>query len=160
MSIAIKIHVGKQLLTLCNDEQTLQEYSVSTAAKGAGELKDSEKTPRGWHKIYAKIGQDSPPNTVFVARNPTGEIYSPKLAQQYPTRDWILTRILWLHGLEEGKNLSGDVDTLQRYIYIHGSPDSAKMGIPASRGCIRMHNQDMIDLFDSVEIGTKVLIEE
>lgn len=156
----IKINIGKQLLILSDNNRILKQYSISSATKGVGELKDSEKTPRGQHEIYAKIGEGCVPNTVFVARNPTGEIYSPELAQQFPGRDWILTRILWLKGLEEGKNLSGDVDTLQRYIYIHGCPDSAKMGIPASRGCIRMRNPDMIELFDKVAVGTKVLIKE
>lgn len=160
MPNTIKINISKQLLTLENDNCILQSCLISTATNGSGELKDSEKTPRGWHEIHAKIGEGCLPNIVFVARQPTGEIYSSEFAKQFPGRDWILTRILWLTGLEEGKNLSGAVDTLQRYIYIHGSPDSAQMGKPASRGCIRMRNQDMIDLFDKVAVGTKVLIEE
>jgi lipoprotein-anchoring transpeptidase ErfK/SrfK len=110
--------------------------------------------------IAEKIGAGVPPNTVFVERQPTGEIYTPELRARFPQRDWILTRILWLAGAEPGKNQGGDVDTYRRYIYIHGSPDEVAMGMPGSRGCIRMRNADVVDLFDRVEVGTKVLICE
>ncbi len=117
-------------------------------------------TPRGWHKIRAKIGAGLPINSVFVGRRPTGEIYTPTLAAANPQRDWILTRILWLNGLEPGKNRYGCVDTGWRFIYIHGCPDACAMGVPLSHGCIRMRNQALLELFAAVEPGLAVLIHE
>ena len=133
---------------------------VSTAANGVGCTKDSGCTPQGAHIIRAKIGADAPVNTVFVGRRPTGEICTPELMAKFPNRDWILTRILWLSGTEIGKNRLGNVDTMQRYIYIHGTPDSTDMGEVGSHGCVRMRNADVIELFDLVEVGTKVFISE
>ena len=156
----IEINIGSQMLTVFNEEQQLMTFAVATARKGVGEQSGSEQTPRGWHVIRAKIGAEQPVNTVFVARRPTGEIYSPALAAQAPERDWILTRILWLSGLEPGRNRLGTVDTMRRYIYIHGCPDEEPMGIPSSHGCIKMHNQDVIRLFNAVPVGTRVLIQE
>jgi len=115
-------------------------------------------TPLGAHIIRAKIGAGLPENTVFVGRRPTGELYTPELSAQFPNRDWILTRILWLSGCEVGFNRLGDVDTMRRYIYIHGSPDSVHMGQPGSIGCIRMRNADIVELFDLVPAGTPVNI--
>ena len=138
----------------------MREYPVSTAANGPGEQAGSEKTPRGWHRIRAKIGAGCEIGTVFVARRPTGEHYSPALAAGNPQRDWILTRILWLCGEQPGKNRLGNVDTMQRFIYIHGCPDSEPMGKPGSHGCVRMRDQDVIELFDRVAPGLAVLIEE
>ena len=126
-------------------------YSVSTAKNGAGEKNGSFCTPRGGHIVRARIGAGQPLNTVFVRRRPTGEVWTPELHAAYPGRDWILTRILWLSGCEVGRNRLGDVDTMRRYIYIHGSPDIAEMGKPGSIGCIRMRNQDIVELFDRVE---------
>lgn len=156
----IEIIIGSQTLTVFDEEQQLMMFSVATARKGVGEQYGSEQTPRGWHVIRAKIGADQPINTVFVARRPTGEIYTPALGAQTPERDWILTRILWLSGLEVGRNRLGTIDTMCRYIYIHGCPDEELMGIPSSHGCIKMHNQDVIRLFDTVPVGTRVLIQE
>jgi L,D-transpeptidase YbiS len=158
--VHIEINIGSQMLTVFNEEQQLMTFAVATARKGVGEQNGSEQTPRGWHVIRAKIGAEQPVNTVFIARRPTGEIYSPALAAQAPERDWILTRILWLSGLEPGRNRLGTVDTMRRYIYIHGCPDEEPMGIPSSHGCIKMHNQDVIRLFDIVPVGTRVLIQE
>jgi len=141
-------------------ENVLFSSSVSTAKKGVGELKDSEMTPRGWHVIRAKIGAGMASNTVFVGRRPTGEIYSRELKMTNPQRDWILTRIMWLSGLEPGFNRLGRVDTMQRYIYIHGCPDDDALGVPGSHGCIKMRNADVILLFDMVDAGTKVYITE
>ena len=135
------------------------EAQVSTARKGVGERRCSEQTPRGQHVIRAKIGAGLPANAVLVSRRPTGEIYSPQLRAVYPERDWILTRILWLSGLEPGKNRLGDVDTMRRYIYIHGCPDDDPVSVPGSRGCVKMRNSDMIKLFDLVSPGTRVLIK-
>jgi hypothetical protein len=130
---------------------------VSTASEGVGQQEGSWQTPLGRHVIRAKIGQNCPLHSVFVGRRFTGEIYSPDLQKLYPDRrDWILSRILWLSGLEPGFNRLGNVDTMRRYIYIHGSPDHAQMGEPGSRGCIRMHGNDMIDLFDRIEAGTTI----
>jgi len=158
--LVIEIDLSRQQLELKQGEQVLARYSVSTARNGAGERAGSECTPRGWHEIYQKIGDGCMENTVFIARRPTGEIYSPDLCARDSGRDWILTRILWLKGLEPGRNLDGEVDTLARYIYIHGAPGEAPMGQPGSRGCIRMHNRDLIALFDRVSVGTRVLIRE
>lgn len=156
----IEIDLSTQTLRLHNGSGLEREYPVSTAYNGPGELLGSGCTPRGLHLVRARIGDGAPPNTVFVGRRPTGELYSPDMRSRFPGRDWILTRILWLSGLEHGMNRLGNVDTMRRYIYIHGSPDDAKMGVPGSHGCIRMHNADVIDLFDRVPKGTRVLITE
>ena len=133
-------------------------YSVSTAANGVGEIEGSGQTPRGWHVIRAKIGNGMPMNSVFVSRRPTGEIYTPESDKDEPSRDWILTRILWLSGLEIGKNRLGNCDTMRRFIYIHGSPNHRVTATPGSKGCIRMKNEDMLKLFNEISVGTKVFI--
>ena len=157
----IIVSLLQQTLTLLDERgREVSRYSISTSKNGAGELNGSNCTPRGLHIIRAKIGAGLPLNTVFVDRRPTGEIYTPKLAKLYPKRDWILTRILWLSGCEVGFNRLGNVDTMRRYIYIHGSPDSVKLGKPGSIGCIRMRNQDLLELFDTVAVGTSVEIRE
>lgn len=137
-----------------------KKFLISSGLNGVGEQENSGKTPRGWHCIEQKIGHDLPLNTVFIARQPTGEIYSTDYAANYPTRDWILTRILWLKGLEQGFNLGNGCDTYNRYIYIHGTPETEPMGQPKSHGCIRMHNQDLIQLFDLVPEQSIVYIAE
>ena len=157
----ISIDIGKQQLDLVDDAGALvRRYSISSAKNGAGEKNGSYCTPRGRHVVRAKIGAGQALNTVFVERRPTGEVYSPELAARFPGRDWILTRILWLSGREPGFNRLGDVDTMRRAIYIHGSPDSAEMGKPGSHGCIRMRNRDIVELFDLVPILTLVEIRE
>ena len=157
----IDINIGLQRLDLLDDKMSLvKRYSISSAKNGVGELNGSYCTPRGRHIIRAKIGAGQPFNTVFVERRPTGEVYSPELARDSPGRDWILTRILWLSGCERGYNRMGHVDTMRRAIYIHGSPDTADMGQPGSRGCIRMHNRDIVELFDQVPVLTPVDIRE
>ena len=156
----LDISISKQQLTIITNTVTMDSYPVSTAKNGAGERKGSQCTPRGWHKIRAKIGADRPLQAVFVGRRWTGEIYSPELAQQFPQRDWILSRILWLGGLEPGKNRYGEVDTAWRYIYIHGCPDELVTGTPASHGCIRMNNADVVKLFTRVNVGDRVYIHE
>ena len=157
----IVIDIGRQQLDLLDDKGALvRRYSVSSAKNGVGEKNGSYCTPRGRHIIRAKVGANLPANTVFVERRPTGEIYGPELAARFPGRDWILTRILWLSGCERGFNRLGEVDTMRRAIYIHGSPDSAEMGKPGSHGCIRMRNADIVELFDLVPIRTLVEIHE
>lgn len=160
MNRHIEISIPSQTLKLYEGDCCLRTYPVSTGLKGVGEQQDSFRTPRGRHIIAEKIGDGCEPNTVFVGRRPTGEIYSPDMRQAGPDRDWILTRILWLEGMEEGRNRGGDVDSRNRYIYIHGSPDDVDMGKPGSRGCIRMRNRDVIDLFDQVDVGVPVVISE
>ncbi len=157
----ITISIPAQTLQLFTDSgSVLASYRVSTAKNGPGETRGSYCTPRGRHIIRAKIGEGALPNTVFKARRPTGEIWSPVLAEQYPGRDWMLTRLLWLSGKQPGFNRLGDVDTMRRYVYIHGSPDSAEMGKPGSIGCVRMHNADLIELFDQVPVYTRVDIDD
>jgi lipoprotein-anchoring transpeptidase ErfK/SrfK len=156
----IKISISKQQLILFDEEDSIKQYSISTAKNGSGERKNSECTPRGEHIIAEKIGQGAKENSVFVGRIETNELYNSKLRDFHPRRDWILTRILWLSGIEEGKNKKGDVDSHDRYIYIHGSPEDIEMGYPGSRGCIRMRNSDVIELFNLVNVGTRVTISE
>jgi len=156
----LDICITSQQLTVYADANPVQCYLVSTAKNGAGELMGSECTPTGWHKIRAKIGAGQPLNSVFVGRRATGEVYNTDLGKQHPQRDWILTRILWLSGLEPGKNRYGSVDSAWRYIYIHGCPDQLMNGNPGSHGCIRMKNADVLDLFNRIEVGVKVYIHE
>lgn len=153
----IAISIPDQRLDLFGDDGSLlRSYAVSTAKNGAGEQRGSYQTPRGRHIVRAKIGAGQPENTVFVRRRPTGEVWSPVLAAEHPGRDWILTRILWLSGREPGVNRLGEVDTMRRYIYLHGSPDTAEMGCPGSIGCVRMRNRDIVELFDLVPPYTPV----
>jgi len=155
----INIDILSQSLTLLNDVGAeLRRYAISSGANGVGEESGSFCTPRGKHVIRAKIGTGLPLNAVLVRRRPTAEIYTPQLGERYPNRDWILTRILWLCGKEPGFNRWGSGDTMRRYIYIHGTPDTTQLGQPGSHGCIRMNNEDMIELFDSVEAGVSVEI--
>lgn len=156
--LSINVSLGEQRLWLLRGDRVLREYPVSTAKNGPGEQRGSECTPRGRHVIRAKIGAHCVPNTVFIGRRPSGELFTPALRVRHPHRDWILSRILWLSGLEQGKNRLGSVDTMQRYIYIHGCPDDEPMGIPGSHGCVRMRNPDIIDLFERVQAGTMVRI--
>lgn len=157
----IRVSLPRQTLELLDGcGGLLRRYSVSTASNGAGELSGSHCTPRGRHVVRAKIGAGAASNTVFRGRRPTGEIWTPQLADRFPDRDWMLTRILWLSGKEPGRNRLGNVDTMRRYIYLHGSPDTAPMGRPGSIGCVRMRNRDIIELFDLVPPYTPVDIVE
>ena len=159
----LHIDISSQTLTTLEDASVVKTYSVSTALNGPGQQSGSGCTPTGKHYIRAKIGAEAALGSVFVGRRLTGEIYSAQLANAFPKRDWILSRILWLSGLELGhnriKNNQGSVDTMSRYIYIHGTPDSEPMGVPKSHGCIRMRNTDVIELFNWVPAGCPVLIE-
>ena len=155
----IRISIQRQTLELRREQAIEISWPISTALKGAGNQSGSNQTPLGVHRIRACIGADAPEGAVFVGRRPTGEIYTSELAERYPNRDWILTRILWLCGEEKGVNRGGNVDSQRRYIYIHGTPDTEPMGVPLSHGCVRMRNQDVMDLFDRVGPGTRVIIE-
>lgn len=157
----IAISLPAQRLELRDDAGLLlRTYAVSTARNGPGEKNGSFCTPRGRHIIRAKVGAGATVNTVFVRRRPTGEIWTPELAAQFPGRDWILTRILWLSGKRPGFNRLGDVDTMRRYVYLHGSPDTVAMGTPGSIGCVRMRNADIIELFDLVPVLTRVDLDD
>lgn len=156
--VRVHVSVAQQQLDLWDGSTLLRSYPVSTALNGVGELNGSGCTPRGLHRVRAKVGAGCDADTVFVGRRPTGEQYSPELAAQHPGRDWILCRLLWLTGCEPGVNRGGAVDTLRRYIYLHGCPDGTPLGVPASHGCVRMANADVMDLFDRVAVGTTVHI--
>ena len=156
----IRISLAEQRLELLESGAVVRAYAISTAANGAGECQDSGCTPRGWHEIRARIGAGCPAGTVFVGRRPTGEMYSPEAAARQPSRDWILTRILWLRGLERGRNRGRGVDSMRRYIYLHGCPDSEPMGVPRSHGCVRMRNADIVELFERIPQGTRVWIQD
>ena len=156
----IRVSIREQRLWLSDGNgKVILDTSVATARNGPGERINSECTPRGSHVIRAMIGRGCPENTVFRGRRPTGEIYASWMKKQYPERDWILTRIMWLSGSEVGLNRLGDVDTMRRYIYIHGSPADDVMGVPSSHGCVKMTNADVIALFEQVDTGTPVTIE-
>jgi hypothetical protein len=155
---SLSISIQEQRLDLLDATRMLASWPVSTALKGPGENLGSGQTPRGMHRIRIRIGEGLPLNSVFVGRRPTGEIWSEELHGKEPDRDWILTRILWLTGTEPGQNRGGQKDTLRRYIYIHGTPDTEPMGIPLSHGCIRMRNHDILELFDQTYEGMPVKI--
>lgn len=155
---SIIILAKEQQMQCYEDDELYKEYAVSTGKNGMGEQSGSQCTPRGWHRIHSIIGSEHRINSVFVGRKWTGEYYSPELANQFPDRDWILTRILQLDGLEPGYNQGGMVDSLQRYIYIHGTPDTTALGIPGSHGCVRMRNSDVIELSNWVNVGACVHI--
>ena len=157
-NMQINISISKQSLTLFEGSKKIKHYAISTGKNGVGCEKNSGQTPLGKHSIRAMIGKNEPINTVFIGRRKTGEIYTKSLAKQYPDRDWILTRIIWLSGTEKGKNRLGQVDTMQRYIYIHGTPNTQPMGQANSHGCIRMRNTDLIELFDLIDVKTLVNI--
>lgn len=158
MSQQIVIESSTQRLHLFEDEKLQSSFPISTAKNGLGEIQGSECTPRGWHIIRAKIGDNLPIYSVLVGRRFTGEIFSPRLKAQYPQRDWILSRILWLKGLERGKNKRGPCDSMRRFIYIHGTDPTSQLMPFSSKGCIRMENQAIIELFERVAVNTPVLI--
>ncbi|WP_420826455.1 L,D-transpeptidase family protein [Thiococcus pfennigii] len=155
---SLHVDLATQTLVLRERGRPLACYPVSTGANGPGERNGSGCTPCGWHRVRIAIGTGCPVGAVFRGRRPTGEVYGPELAARFPERDWILTRILWLTGLEPGRNRGGACDTLRRFIYIHGCPDSEPMGVARSHGCIRMRNADLLDLFPRVAAGTPVEI--
>jgi lipoprotein-anchoring transpeptidase ErfK/SrfK len=152
---SIHIDLSQQTLTLRAGDRSVA-YQVSTGANGPGEQTGSGCTPRGQHRVRLKIGANCPVGAVFRGRRWTGEVFSPALGVAQPQRDWILTRILWLTGTERGRNRGGNVDTLRRFIYIHGCPPTEPMGVPRSHGCIRMRDADLVALFDAVSVGTPV----
>jgi len=157
-TLRITVSFQEQRLRLANGGEILLDVPVSSDGNGPGERMGSECTPRGRHVVRAKIGHGAPSGSVFVGRRATGELFHPRLRAQYPDRDWILTRILWLSGLEPGRNRLGNVDTMRRFIYIHGCPDDVVLGAPGSHGCVRVGNGDVIALFERVPVGTLVVL--
>ena len=156
----IRVDIARQCLELFDAAGVLvRRYGVSTALCGPGELRDSGCTPRGAHRVRARIGAGLPAHAVLRGRRPSGELWSPQLAAERPGQDWILGRILWLCGCEPGRNRLGDVDSMRRYIYIHGTPDDQPMGVPRSHGCVRMRAAEVVELFDLVAVGTPVQID-
>ena len=155
----MRIEIGTQQLHLYRASHRLCSYPVSSGLNGVGERAGSGRTPRGWHVVRARIGANQPMGAVFVGRRPTGETYTGELARRCPDRDWILTRILWLSGLEPGFNRLGEVDTMRRFIYIHGAPPNVSLGSPGSKGCIRMRNADIVELFELLPVRARVLIK-
>ncbi|MBP6130245.1 L,D-transpeptidase [Thauera sp.] len=157
----LRVDLGRQCLELFGaDGACIRRYAVSTGERGAGERSGSLCTPRGRHRIRARIGAGAPAGAVFRGRRPTGEVWTPEFAAAHPGRDWILSRILWLCGEEPGRNRGGEVDTMRRYIYLHGTGDDQPMGVARSHGCVRMRNHDIIELFELVPAGTVVEIVE
>lgn len=156
----IDVSISEQMLVLYDGDMPARYFTVSTALKGVGQSEGSHCTPLGRHQIRARIGAGLEQGAVLVGRRPTGEVWTPALSAQHPQRDWILSRILWLSGCEPGVNRMGGVDSMRRFIYIHGTPDIEPMGVPRSHGCIRMRNTDVIELFDRVPVGCPVLIHE
>ena len=156
----IEVDLGRQRLLVWAEGRVLRECLVSTGGNGIGEINGSGCTPRGLHVVRAKIGAGVPEGTLFVARRPTGDIWSPELHARFPGRDWILTRILWLSGVEHGRNRLGCVDTFRRYIYLHGTPPTTRLGIPGSKGCIRMANGEVTALFEQLPVGAEVELHE
>ena len=152
----VQIQLTRQSLTVLDDGKPVCEFLVSTSRYGPGERFGSQCTPRGTHIVRAKIGAGLPPGAVLVGRRFTGEIYDSDLARRHPDRDWILTRLMWLSGREPGRNRYGAVDSLRRFIYIHGMPDVQPVGVPFSHGCIRMRNTDVIELYEMIDTGTIV----
>ena len=152
----VQIQLTRQSLTVLDDGKPVCEFLVSTSRYGPGERFGSQCTPRGTHIVRAKIGTGLPAGAVLVGRRFTGEIYDSDLARRHPDRDWILTRLMWLSGREPGRNRYGAVDSLRRFIYIHGTPDVEPVGVPFSHGCIRMRNTDVIELYEMIDTGTIV----
>lgn len=149
------------MLYLCNEDgEVISQYPVSTSKYGTGSENGSEKTPLGLHRIKNKIGGSMPINMVFIGREPKGLLEDCIKDGIELSEDVITSRIMWLEGMEPGRNQGGYVDTYNRYIYIHGTSEEDRIGTPASIGCIRMRNADVIDLYRKVEIGAEVLIEE
>ena len=159
-SIHLDVDLQTQVLTVRRAGKSWLAYRISSALNGPGEQSGSNETPRGRHRVRAIIGEGYPIGTVFVGRRPTGETWSSELAERYPQRDWILTRILWLCGEEPGFNRGGKADSMRRFIYSHGTPDTEPMGVPLSHGCIRMRNDEVAQLSRWVRVGTSVVVRE
>lgn len=158
--IALLVSIGEQRLYRFVREVLDGEWPVSTAAAGTGNRQDSLCTPTGLHRIAERIGEGLPPKAILQGRRPTGEIARIETRPVSTGQDLITSRILWLEGLEEGINSGGDVDSKQRCIYIHGTHEEGLIGTPASHGCIRLRNADILQLWQGAPVGTPVLIQD
>ncbi|MBN8410985.1 L,D-transpeptidase [Halomonas litopenaei] len=159
-SVWVEVDTSTQQLTLWRGKQPDWQCLVSTGVAGTGQQEGSGQTPLGWHYIRAAIGGGEPVGTVFRGRRPTGEVFDAELGRDNPERDWILTRILWLCGLERGVNRGGNVDSQRRYIYFHGTPPDKPMGVADSHGCIRLRDDALLKLFDQAPPGTPVWLHD
>ena len=153
------VSIAQQLLGFYRDEALVRAFVVSTSLRPSSNVKNSLGTPRGLHQIAEKIGAGSPPGTVFRGRVNIGKHFN-ELDDAENAKNLITTRILWLRGLEPGVNAGGEVDTYERYIYIHGTNHEHRLGSPASAGCVQMNNLEIIELFDEVRTGDLVWIED
>jgi lipoprotein-anchoring transpeptidase ErfK/SrfK len=156
----LEVDIIRQQLIAWQDRSPLADWPVSTALAGAGQREGSGQTPLGWHYVRAAIGNGQPVGTVYRGRRPTGEHFTPELAAAHPERDWILTRILWLCGLERGVNRGGTVDSQRRYIYLHGTPPGEPMGVPRSHGCIRLRDEALLEVVSLAPPGTPVWLHD
>lgn len=154
---AVWVCVDEQMFRIVRNGQIVWQAQCATAASGTGSQMNSYKTPLGWHSVKAKVGGGAPLGQVFRSAKATKEIWKPG---QTTKEDLVLTRILWLTGEEPGKNLGGSVDSYSRYIYIHGTNEEEKIGTPSSHGCVRLRNTDVVQAFDLIPEGTRVLITE
>ena len=154
----IIVDISEQRLYLYNNDNLVQSFPVSTSKYGEGQIENSFKTPLGLHEIKEKIGDKAPINTIFTARENTNKRAEIQIKPNDTEDDFVTSRILWLDGLENGINRGVGVDSYGRYIYIHGTHEEGLIGQKASHGCIRMFNNDVIELFDMVSEGTKVQI--
>ncbi|HXH17803.1 MAG TPA: L,D-transpeptidase [Chitinophagales bacterium] len=154
------VNIDRQEMYLVKNEVIEKSYRISSSKYGTGNQQGSGKTPLGVHRIAEKIGKNAKPNTIFAGRKDTGKIATIITDSLDIDTDDVTSRILWLEGLEPGINKGKGIDSRARYIYIHGTPEEGLIGTPASHGCIRMYNQDVIELFDWVNTGTLVVIEE
>ena len=152
------VSIKKQRLYHIKNDAIIKEYIISSSAYGIGSETGSNKTPLGLHKVNQKYGEKTPINGRMVGRVFYGEIATIYKDSTKSKTDDVTTRILWLKGLEQGKNKGEGIDSFKRYIYIHGTSEEGRLGTPASHGCIRMTNKEVIDLYNKVAIGTLVLI--
>ncbi len=155
----LAVRLGAQTLQFFSGSKLLKSYAVSTSRKPPSNVKDSLGTPRGLHEIAERIGAGQPPGMVFKSRVPTGKHYS-EFPDAGTNTNFITTRILWLRGLEAGVNLGGNVDTHDRYVYIHGTNHEDRIGERMSAGCVLMRNADIIELFEQVRGGDQVWIAD
>lgn len=158
MNTYIYVGIKRQKLYLIQNGKLIHEFEVSTAKNGAGCEKGSQKTPIGLHEIRRKIGDNVPLAGQFNFKKHNGEIADINLSDSPTEEDYILTRILTLRGLEEGINKGEGIDSYERAIYIHGTADEGLIGKPASHGCVRMKNEEIIKLYDLIEENTKVVM--
>lgn len=154
------VNIQQQEIYVVRNDAIEKTYRISSAKNGIGNSAGSGKTPLGVHRIAEKIGAGAKPNTIFLGRKDSGKTATILKDPIDSEDDYVTSRILWLEGLEPGINKGKGIDSKQRYIYIHGTPEEGLIGTPASHGCIRLYNKDVIELFDVVSAGTLVVIAE